>query len=500
MAIRMISLPEQPINLGRGWPSPRLLPLQALHSAAEAVLSQSGRATESMLYGPAMGDPALRVCIAEWLSRLYHLRSPPAKIHPPHQLADHHTGPMANPISPDRISITNGASGNLATILSAFTDPLYTRRIWMVEPTYYLACTIFEDAGFQGRLVGIPEDENGVNLDYLRSKLTQVDREAEELLAEPPSRFKKTPQYGKLYRHVIYVVPTFSNPSGKTYSVANREGLVRLARDFDALIVTDDCYDFLSWKADSHPGMSETKHDSDIISTNEKRPISAAPPPPRLVDIDASFPGGDREWGNAVSSGSFSKVIGPGMRCGWAEATPTFIRRLNAVGALISGGAPSQFASILIEHVLRTGALEHHLATNVIPVYQLRYSAIKSAISNELVPLGVKIDTGAPWVIPGNGNQRAERVIGGFFLCIIFPEGVPADDVAVIASRDYNLRILPASMMAVRGSPKSENEEGVLTRGARLCWAWEEEEMLVEGVRRIALILKDRFLLTQIPK
>ena len=309
------SIPQPHINLQRGWPTPRLLPAQALLKASEAVLSDPGRASEALLYGPNVGDPALRKGVAEWLSRLYCLRSTSS------------TKPDASssePIDPERICITNGASGNLASILSAFTDPVYTRRIWMVEPTYFLACTIFEDAGFQGRLHGVPEDDDGVDVDFLRARINEVDLGAANpgAVAEGSS-FKNPPQYTKLYRHVIYLVPTFSNPSAKTYTVARRESLVKLAREVDALIVTDDCYDFLSWT------VQEQKENDDDIQSSCAGILP--PPPPRLIDIDNSLPGGDLKWGNSVSNGSFSKVLGPGLRCGWAEATPEFINRLNQV-------------------------------------------------------------------------------------------------------------------------------------------------------------------------
>lgn len=308
-------VPQPHINLQRGWPSPRLLPAKALLAAADGVLSNPARAIDAMLYGPNIGDPALRKGVAEWLSRLYCLRSPPS------------TNPEASqpePITLERTCITNGASGNLAAILSAFTDPVYTRRIWMVEPTYFLACAIFEDGGFQGRLTGVPEDNDGVDVQFLRAQISEVDQEvarsgagAEEVI------FKKSPQYTKLYRHVIYLVPTFSNPSAKTYTLARREALVKLAREVDALIVTDDCYDFLSWTA-------QEKERNGVNGHSESAAVPP-PPPPRLVDVDRSLPGGDLKWGNAVSNGSFSKILGPGLRCGWAEATPAFIERLNQV-------------------------------------------------------------------------------------------------------------------------------------------------------------------------
>ncbi|KAL4960185.1 aminotransferase [Aspergillus stella-maris] len=483
-----MTVTEKFIDLQKGWPSPRLLPSQALQEAAFATLSNPTRATDSMLYGPSIGDPALRKGVASWLSELYSLRSQPS----PSQ-NDHHESTKLNPISSDRISITNGASQNLASIMEAFTDPVYTRRIWMVEPTYFHACTIFEDAGFQGRLVGVPEDEEGLDVQFLRRQMEFVDAEAEteaEGEKDRRSSFKQSPRYEKLYRHVIYLVPTFSNPSAKTYTLSRRESLVRLAREFNALLVTDDCYDFLSWALES-PSVSPLANGNGKKSTSTSNP---SPPPPRLVDIDASLPKGDTQWGHAVSNGSFSKVVGPGLRCGWAEATPAFIKRLNLVGATVSGGAPGQFSSVLIEHVLRSGSLTSHINDVLIPTYRSRCFAMREVIRESLVPLGVQIDTGLPYLSLSSSREinKPAETIGGFFLYIVFPEGIEADQVAKVALEEYNLRFLSAGAMAVRGSPNNYSE-ALLKRGGRLCWAWEEEEDIVEGIRRIGRVLQERF-------
>lgn len=89
-------------------------------------------------------------------------------------------------------------------------------------------------------------------------------------------------------------------------SLDHRERLVRLARQYDALIVTDDVYDLLQWSA--MPG--------------EQLPSPDHACQPRLVDIDRYLDGGPIDkWGHTISNGSFSKLIGPGARTGWAEAS-----------------------------------------------------------------------------------------------------------------------------------------------------------------------------------
>ncbi|GKT41270.1 uncharacterized protein ColSpa_01451 [Colletotrichum spaethianum] len=188
----------------------------------------------------------------------------------------------------------------------------------MVEPTYFLACPIFEDNGFQGRLRGVPEDNTeGIDMDFLRHELAKAEAEAIEdskkadRVDQPTLKVGKT--YPKLYKYVIYLVPTFSNPSGKTLSIKTRKELVALAREYDALVVSDDVYDFLCW-AD--------------ISSIQEQPIAIVPP--RLVDVDRNMLGYST-WGNTVSNGSFSKVIGPGVRVGWADSAPAFAKELAEV-------------------------------------------------------------------------------------------------------------------------------------------------------------------------
>jgi DNA-binding transcriptional MocR family regulator len=168
-------------------------------------------------------------------------------------------------------------------------------------------------------------------------------------------------------------------------------------------------------------------------------------------------------------------------------------------GATLSGGAPGQFSSTLIEHVLRTGALEAHIQDVLIPLYRTRSARLRQVVEEYLGPLGVQIDTGRPYHITrsgcgdsngDSGHGKEEEIVGGFFLYIMFPPGVLADEVAAVALKEYKVRFLAAGAMAVRGSKASIGQS---SRGARLCWAWEEEERQVEGVRRIAQVLKERF-------
>lgn len=103
-------------------------------------------------------------------------------------------------------------------------------------------------------------------------------------------------------------------------SLTRRQDLVRIARRYDALIITDDVYDQLQWPVSPS-------------STGRSLETAALP---RVVDVDRHLDGGaDRAgsdaFGNAVSNGSFSKIVGPGCRTGWAEGTKKFAYGLSQV-------------------------------------------------------------------------------------------------------------------------------------------------------------------------
>lgn len=154
------------INLFRGWPHSSLLAPTLIHSWAAKLLSNEPLSTAALYYGPEEGDARLRTEIARWLASFYGGLSGPAD-------KDDENGKRAG----ERISISGGASQSLANILTAFTHPLWTRRIWIVAPAYVLACRTFEDAGFHGRLRTVPEDEEGLDVGYLRREMEQVEQE-----------------------------------------------------------------------------------------------------------------------------------------------------------------------------------------------------------------------------------------------------------------------------------------------------------------------------------
>lgn len=226
-----------------------------------------------------------------------------------------------------------------------------------------------------------------------------------------------------------------------------REQLVRLARRHDALVISDDVYDFLNWGPN--------------------------PPMPRLTDIDASLDGGPGSFGNTVSNGSFSKLLGPGLRTGWAEGTSTFIHGLSLCGSSVSGGPPSQLTSWIAAEAISSGKLDEHIESLLKPALKRRSHSLLRAIEAFLIPLGVRI------------IKPLEVVHGGYFVCVKLPSHIDSGWFCDQAERSMGLLLARGVLFAVHG-----DEEPIDGRDfVRLCFAYEPENRLVEGIQRMASLL-----------
>ena len=142
------------INLMRGWPSPDVLPASLLSTACQRILVDRSEYVPILQYGPNTGHSPLRNELSKWLGQHYQAC-----------------------IDPESICVTGGASQGLSCILQSFTDPNYTMAAWVIAPCYYLACGIFEDAGFAGKLRATPEDEEGIDLLTLERNITNLEKE-----------------------------------------------------------------------------------------------------------------------------------------------------------------------------------------------------------------------------------------------------------------------------------------------------------------------------------
>jgi DNA-binding transcriptional MocR family regulator len=282
-----IKVADDFIDLGRGDPGLELLPLDLLRDAANDRLGQKDSGI--LQYGFEQGDGYFREAFSKFLSKQYGF-----------------------PVDLETLFVTSGISGGLDLLCTTFTKPGDT--IFVEEPSYFLALKIFADHCLY--VVSIPTDEAGLVIDELESALKN-----------------HSPK-------IVYVIPTFQNPSGHTMTQERRERLVTLAGQHNFLILADEVYQLLNY--------------------------TQTPPSSFALYIDSE---------HVISLGSFSKILAPGLRLGWLQTHPSVMKTLLASGVLDSGGGMNPFASGVVRSVVESGGLEKNIQT-LNQTYRKRVSAM----------------------------------------------------------------------------------------------------------------------------
>lgn len=239
----------------------------------------------------------------------------------------------------------------------------------------------------------------------------------------------------------------------------------------------------------------------------------------RIGDGGGSAVKGD---GCVVSLGSFSKILAPGLRLGWIEASPSLIRRIADRGYVVSGGSVAPFVSEVVAELLpelrpsgaRPQGGETACATEAAAAGAAGGGACSAerpssaALSGRADPLGSADLSGTEHGIGAHLDHlvrdystacdamvRAVRAAapdltlvseprGGFFAWVLLPEGMSADALLPIAER-HGVVFLPGRACAPSCPPEA------FERHARLCFAMEEPAEIKEGVLRLAAAVRE---------
>ena len=297
----------------------------------------------------------------------------------------------------------------------------------------------------------------------------------------------------RIYRYVLYCVPTFGNPTGTTWDFETRRRIVETARKWDILVICDDVYDFLTWRTPTSPPPS--------------------PPPPRLVTLDRQLiqslsPSPLLNTGNVISNCSFSKLLGPGLRCGWQEtASPVLARQLARGGANHSGGAPSHFVSSIIHQLLRKPNLAtfttspprrpiEEIIEKIATVLGHRVQMITEAIRKHLPPQAEILTFSLPsqTATPPAGVPTG----GGYFLWLALgpphphPDALNVREVVKLAAQGEHgkMNIVNVAPGDLFECPGAGNQIGAGDRWVRLAVSYCGGVEAVEGIRRLGVAVE----------
>jgi DNA-binding transcriptional MocR family regulator len=377
MVAEMTRLAQQPgvISFAGGAPASEFLPVNEFRRALNEVLRRDG--AEALQYEQVTGYLPLRETIAEQLQE-QHIR-----------------------VSGKDILITAGCQQALDMALRVLTRS--GTSVLMVEDPCYLGLLDLIKAR-QVTPVGIPLDEHGLRVDWLE-QLIQRHR----------------PQ-------LIYVTPSFHNPTGVTMPMERRKALLEIATRCGVPILEDTSYDELRYEGEPQPTL-KSLDTADIV----------------------------------LHAGGFSKTLVPGIRIGYLIAPPLLHRRIVATKqtADIFTSPLNQRA---LHAYLQSGHFSHHLQ-QVCQAYRERRDAMLTAIERYFP-----------------AETRWRRPEGGMYIWVEMPPDGPTATDLYLAAINYNVAFAVGSVFSASGS---------FSNALRLNFVTYPPQQIEEGIRRLGKAWKE---------
>ena len=371
------------ISFAGGFPDSAMFDVEGIQHASQHVLAhEPGPALQ---YGATEGYPALREQLSQFMA----------------------SKGVAG-LSPDGLIVTTGSQQALDLIGKTMLDPQDT--VIVEAPTFLATIQCFRLYG--PRVIGAPIDAHGVDVEALEALVV-----------------KHKPK-------LIYLVPTFGNPSGAMLSLERRLKILELAVRHQVLVVEDDPYGDLYF---------------------------GEPPPPSLLALSERVPG-SREW--LAHCGSLSKVLSPGLRVGWLIAPPELLSRATMCKQF-SDAHTSTFAQATAAQYLKSGRMPATL-DKVRQVYARRAQAMGAALQREL----------------GAAVRFTQPQGGLFFWAYLTGAGGAPSDGQVLAKL-----AIDKGVAFVPGAPFYADQPD--TSSLRLSFATADEAKIDEGMGRLGQAVRE---------
>lgn len=314
---------EGVISFAGGLPAPELFPIDEINEINQIVLKEAG--TKALQYTTTEGYTPLR----EWIAGRMNER-------------------LGTAFDKDNIMITHGSQQGLDLSGKVFLDD--GDVVLCESPTYLAALSAFKSYGCS--FIEIPTDENGMDMNALEDALSNINN-----------------------IKLIYVIPTFQNPTGKTWNLERRKQLAALSSQYGVAVIEDNPYGELRFEGEHLPSVKSF----DTV-------------------------------GNVLCTGSFSKIFCPGFRIGWIAGDKEIIRKY----VLVKQGTDLQcntIAQMTIAEYLKRYDIDKHI-DKIVSVYKKRRDIAVECIEHYF-PDSIKFT----------------HPKGGLFTWIELPEGVSARDI-----------------------------------------------------------------------
>jgi len=355
------------ISFAGGLPAPELFDGAGLSAAFAAALADAGR---TLQYSTTEGDAGLRAAIAARLSA------------------------RGLPTHADDVLVTSGSQQALTLAAAVLIDP--GDRVLVEEPSYLAALQAFQLAGAE--VVPVACDDDGLDPDAVAAAA-----------AEHGAR-------------LLYTIPTFHNPTGRTLSLERRLALAAVAERHGLWLIEDDPYGELRYRGEPLPSL-------------------------------ATLPGAEDR---TLALSTLSKVAAPGLRIGWAR-TPAALRPPLVVAKQAADLHSSTIDQAAAARWLATVELDAHLG-----VLRAEYGRRRDALLDGL----------AAALPPGSVHNRPE---GGMFVWARLPDGWDAEQLLA--------RALARDVAFVPGFPFFAGEPD--RAALRLSFTTHPPAEIAEGLARL---------------
>ena len=257
-------------------------------------------------------------------------------------------------------------------------------------------------------LVGVPLDENGMDPQKLE----------EALKANPNTK-------------LIYLIPNFQNPTGKTTTLARRKELYALAQKYDTIIIEDNPYGDLRFAGEDVPSI-------------------------KSFDTD----------GRVIYAGSFSKVLAPGISVGFGIAPKEIISKM-VVCKQVSDVHSNNFGQMLAYRFMQETDFDAHLK-KLRSIYKQKAERMIGGIEAHF-----------------SKQVAFTRPEGGLFLWYTLPEGSDMMGFCKRAVADYKVALVPGSAFMV-----SEND---VTYSFRMNYSTPTDDAIDRGTEVLGNLTKEMF-------
>jgi 2-aminoadipate transaminase len=322
-------------------------------------------------------------------------------------------------VDPSEVIVTTGGQQVIDLVCKALIDP--GDVIVAEAPTYPGAVPTF--GAYQAEVEQIEMDADGMPIDELERTLDRLQADG------------RRPKF-------IYTIPNFQNPGGVTMSLARRRRLVEVARERELLILEDNPYGLLRYEGEPLPTIYS-------------------------LDAEAAGPGGAADL--VIYLGTFSKILSPGLRLGWAVAPRPVLEKLNLgkQGSDLCSSPVTQLfvAAYFQERAANGDAAWLQYLEQLKSLYRRRRDVMLEALSEHF-------GDAARWTRPQ----------GGLFIWATLDERIDTTDLLAQARNSERVAFVPGRAAYMDGRRGSSS--------MRLNFAGVPDDDIREGIRRIGKVVR----------